>query len=193
MLQIFAEVLIPVYLVVAIGYALARLVGAAHKNVVTLSYWVLGPAFTFNVLATANLSAGAVLQIVVATVATMTVIGLAAAGFGRIAGTPRSLTSASILTSIYPNAGNFGLAMAVFALGPEALPAAGLVLVASNSYGILVGVGLANIEKASPLIALRKAVTTPLVLALIPAIVVNVTNFDVPIWLIDRLSFLPAP
>lgn len=192
MLGIFVETLVPVFLVVGIGFAIARIIGARPHTLATLAYWVLGPAFVFDILSTANLDAGDVARVVGATVIAMAIVGAAAAGAGVVTGTTRSITSASILTSIYGNVGNFGLAITAFALGIRALPIAGIVLVTVNAIGILVGVGLATSRTDHWLKAARRAVSTPLVVAVLPALLVNVADTTVPIWLDRPLGLLAS-
>ena len=192
MLQIFIEVLVPVFLVVGIGFSLARAVGTTPQNLTSLAYWVLGPVFVFDVLSSADLEAGAVSRIVGATALTMVTIAVIGAVLSRVLSLGLSLTGASILTAIYGNAGNFGLAISGFALGNEILPIAGLVLVTINTLGILTGVGLANARKGSLLKAGRSAVSSPLALALIPALLVNVGEVDLPIWLDRPIGLVAA-
>jgi len=191
MLQIFVEVLVPVFAVVAVGFVLARAIGTTPQNLTSLAYWVLGPVFVFSVLSTADLEAGAVGKIVAATAITMAVVAAIGAGLSRVFGIGASLTGASILTAIYGNAGNFGLAVSAFALGEVVLPIAGLVLVTINTLGILTGVGLANARQGSVWVAVRTAVASPLALALIPALIINLGGVELPIWL-DRPIHLIA-
>ena len=192
MLQVFIEVLVPVFLVVGVGFTVARTAGITPKNLTSLAYWVLGPVFVFDVLSNADLEASAVSKIVGATALTMGAIALIGAVFSRMLGLGTSLTGASILTAIYGNAGNFGLAITGFALGNEVLPIAGLVLVTINTLGILTGVGMANVRNGSLWGATRSAVSSPLALALIPALLVNVGNVDLPIWLDRPIGLVAA-
>ena len=191
MALVFLEVLVPVFLVVGTGFLLARTVGTTPKNLTTLSYWVLGPVFVFSVLSNAALDAGAVGRIAGITALTMVLVGALVALLGTVLGIGRSLTGASVLTSIYGNAGNFGLAITAFALGDHALPIAGLVLVVINTLGILIGVGLANFRERSLWHATRTALTSPLALALIPALLINIGDVELPIW-VDRPVTLVA-
>lgn len=192
MLGIFVDILVPVFLVLGIGFAIARMVGATPQTLATLAYWVLGPIFIFDILSNADLEAGDVARIVASTALAMLVVAAIAAAVGGLFGTGRSITSASILTSIHGNVGNFGLAITAFALGDEVLPIAGIVMVTINTLGILTGVGLASSRTETLLGAARRALLTPLALAVIPALLVNVTNTDLPIW-IDRPVSLIAP
>ncbi len=191
MAGVFVEVLVPVFLVVGIGFFVARTVGVRPQGLATLSYWVLGPVFIFNALSGSSLDAGEVVKIVGTTAIAMAIVGSLAAGVGRFSGASRSLTSASVLTSTYGNVGNFGLAICAFAFGDHVLPVASIVLVTVNGVGILVGVGLATSREAHWAKAAVMALTTPLALAAVPALVVNVTDVDLPIW-VDRPVTLTA-
>ena len=191
MLGIFVETLVPVFLVVGTGFVIARTIGGKPETLATLAYWVLGPAFVFDILSTASLDAGDVARVVGATAIAMGIVAAAAVGAGIVTGTSRSVTSASILTSIYGNVGNFGLAITVFALGSRALPLAGLVLVTVNALGILIGVGLATSRTDPWWRAARRALTTPLVVAVLPSLLVNAFDVEVPVW-VDRPVALVA-
>jgi len=183
---------VPVFGVVALGFILARALGTTPQNLTTLAYWVLGPIFIFSVLTSADLEAGTVGRIVGATALTMVLVAAVGAGLSRAFGVTTSLRGASILTAIHGNSGNFGLAISAFALGEEVLPIAGVVMVTINVLGILTGVGLANARDGSVWIAARTAFTSPLALAFVPALLVNLGDVELPIWLDRPVSLVAA-
>jgi predicted permease len=192
MLQVLVDVLVPVFAVVAIGFGLSRWVGIEPRALATLAYWVLGPAFIFDVLATAELDPDVVAKVVVATAAVMLVAGLVAALIMRAVGSSFSELAATVLTSTYGNAGNFGLAISAFAFGEEALPVASIVMVTVNTLGIITGVGLASLRRGSLLGATLTAVSSPLALAVVPALVVNLTDADMPVFLDRPITLMAA-
>lgn len=192
MLQVLVDVLVPVFAIVAIGFVIARTVNIRPPALATLSYWILGPAFIFDVLATADLDPGVVGRIVIASALAMTVAGAAAAVTMRITGASFSRLAATVMTSIYGNVGNFGLAISAFALGESVLPIAGIVMVTVNTLGILVGVALATVRHGSAWKAVRTAILSPLALAVVPALIVNLSNVDLPLWADRPISLLAA-
>lgn len=192
MLQVLVDVLFPVFAIVAVGFVIARTVDVRPPALATLSYWILGPAFIFDVLATADLDPGVVGRVVISSALAMVVAGAAAAAIMRIIGVSFSKMAATVLTSIYGNVGNFGLAISAFALGESVLPIAGIVMVTVNTLGILVGVGLASVRHGPALRAVRTAVLSPLALAVVPALVVNISNVDLPVWADRPISLLAA-
>ena len=192
MLGIFVDILVPVFLVVGAGFVLARTVGIKPEGLATLAYWVLGPVFIFDILSGADLEAGEVARIVAATVAAVAAVGVLAGVAGRMVGSSRSLTSATVLSSIHGNVGNFGLAIVAFALGEGALPIAGIVMVTINTVGILIGVGLATSREHHLGRAAWRALTTPLALAVVPALMVNMSNIELPLWFDRPVSLVAA-
>lgn len=190
--QVLVDVLVPVFVVVGVGFVLARLVDMDPRTLATLAYWVLGPAFIFDVLSTAELAPEVVIRVVVATIATMAVVGAIAAAAMRLVGASFSTTAATVLTSVHGNVGNFGLAISAFAFGEAVLPVAGIVMVTVNTLGIVTGVGLATLRSGSIGRAVGRAMASPLALAVIPALVVNVSDVSLPIWLDRPLSLLAS-
>jgi predicted permease len=87
-----------------------------------------------------------------------------------------------MLTSVHGNVGNFGIAIAAFAFGDQALPLAGIVMVTVNTAGILVGVAAATSRTSGPAVAVRTAFLAPMALAVLPAVLVNVSNTALPVF-----------
>ena len=181
LLRIFVDVLTPVFVIVGVGYLVAGRMKVDAGTLSKLAYWILGPAFIFDVLAGTDLQGDVVLRVVSVSLATMVVVGLVATGVARAMGRTRSETSATMLTSVHGNVGNFGIAIAAFAFGEQALPLAGIVMVTVNTAGILVGVAAATSQTAGPAVAIRTAFLAPMALAVIPAVLVNAGDVTLPL------------
>lgn len=192
MLQVLVNVLFPVFAIVGVGYAIARIAGVEPPALASLSYWILGPAFIFDVLAGADLAPEVVWRVVGSTVLAMLLIAAIAAMIMRLIGSSFSKLAATVLTSIYGNVGNFGLAISAFAFGEQALPIAGIVMVTVNTLGILTGVGLATARRGSVMRSIGTAALSPLALAVVPALAVNFTNTTLPLWFERPVSLLAA-
>jgi hypothetical protein len=180
--RIFVDVLTPVFVIVGVGYLIAGRMKVDAGTLSKLAYWILGPAFIFDVLAGTDLQGDVVMLVVVVSLATMVVTGLGATWIARAMGRSRSQTSATMLTSVHGNVGNFGIAIAAFAFGEQALPLAGIVMVTVNTAGILVGVAAATSRISGPAVAIRTAFLAPMALAVIPAVLVNVSNTTLPVF-----------
>jgi len=183
--EIFVEILLPVVLIISAGAVAGRLLDIDTKTLSRLVYWVIGPVFVYSVLANADISASLVGQLVGATILAVAGSGVAAWVSARAFRRPVRVASAGVLSSVYGNVGNFGLAIVAFTFGEGALGYAGIILVVVNVIGVIVGVAAARWHEHGSLTALRIAFTAPLTLAVVPAAVVNAGNIDLPLWL-DR-------
>ncbi len=189
---IFLEILLPVFLIVGAGAAAGRLLQLDTKSLSRMVYWVIGPVFVYHVLANADMSAGLVGRLLGASMIAVAGSGVAAWLTGRALGRPARVTSAGVLSTVYGNVGNFGLAIVTFTYGEGALGYAGVILVAINVLGVLVGVAAARWQEHGAAVALRMAFTAPMTLAVIPAAVVNGGNVDLPSWLDRPIELVAA-
>lgn len=180
---ILVDILTPVALILGVGFWVGRRLGVEAGSLAKVAYWVLGPVFIFDILSSADLGAGLVVRLVSATIVTMAVAGVVVAVAARSVGQPSPVVSATVLTTIYGNVGNFGLAMVAFTFGEEALPLAGVVLIPVNVIGIVFGVFAAGAQRVSLAPAVGRALLAPMTLAVIPAMVVNTGQVTLPLWL----------
>ncbi len=189
--NIFVEILLPVFLVVGTGAIAGRTLELDTKSLSRLVYWVIGPVFVYSVLATADLSAGLVGRLLTATMLAVLGSGIVAWLSARALGRPVRVGSAGVLSSVYGNVGNFGLAIVAFTFGATALGFAGVILVAVNVTGVFVGVAAARWHERGALRALGTALVAPMTLAVVPAAFVNAGDVTLPLWL-DRPLTLVA-
>jgi predicted permease len=181
--NVLFDVLAPVAVLVALGAAVGPWLDVDIPSLSRLSYWVFGPAFVFAVLAEADLERSVVVRLVLAGVAGMVAAAIAASIWAVRQGF--EVGAATVMTSVYGNVGNAGLAIVGFALGEDALPIAGVLMLTINLLGLVVSVGLARARTASPLAALGGAVTAPMAVAGLVALVVNVADAGLPV-VVDR-------
>ncbi|MEZ5378463.1 MAG: AEC family transporter [Acidimicrobiales bacterium] len=180
-LSLLIDVLGPVVLIVAVGaYAGPRL-GIVAGSLSSLAYWILGPAFVFQLLQDNGLDSSTVLRLCIAGVVGMVAAVLAAVAGNRAIGSTSSVTAASVVTSAYGNVGNAGLAITVFALGDDALPAAGILMLVINVLGITLGVGLAAGQTVGVVGAVRRAVLAPMAIAAIIAMLTGAVDVAPPL------------
>lgn len=177
--EIFFDILGPVVVVVAIGVGVGRWLHLAPEPLAKLAYWVIGPAFIFDSLAHAGLATDALARVAAASLLAL----VASAAFAMLVtvGTPRPRRAAVLTTGVWGNVGNFGLAIVVFTFDESALPYAAVALVTVNTTGLLIGVMSAK----SGLAGVARAVTSPLTVFVIPALIVNARGTSIP-PVIDR-------
>lgn len=179
--SVLFDVLGPVVLIVALGAFAGPRLGVDVRSLSRLAYWVLGPAFLFDVLADADLERRVILQLSAAGVAGMAAAATFTWGVLRGSGADGSMVAAGAMTSAYGNVGNAGLAISVFAFGDDVLPAAGVFMLAINATGMMLGVGLAHGRRGPVASAVLRALLAPMTVASLVAIVAN------------GLSLMPPP
>ncbi len=179
------DVLGPVAVLVALGGALGPRLAIDAGSLSRLAYWVLGPAFVFALLAEADLERSVVTRLVVAAVAGMMAALAVATLWARAARVDYELGAAVAMTSVWGNVGNAGLAIVAFALGEDALPVAGVLMVTINLLSLVLGVGMAKARTSSLAAAGIRALTAPMSISGGIALAVNLLDVDVPL-LADR-------
>ncbi len=192
LLRILADVLAPVFLLVAAGALLSSRRPVDTTTLAALAYWVLGPAFVFDLIVGAEIDRDLVVRLAVAGLAGMAAAGGIAALTTRSIGASRSVTAAATMTAAYGNVGNTGLAVSAFAFGDEVLPIATVLMLVVNVTGIALGVTLASSRDRSPLLAVAAGLRAPMTLAVIPAVLVNVADIDPPLLVSRPAGLLSA-
>jgi predicted permease len=183
LVTIFLDILLPVFTLVAIGALVGPRLQLEARTLSKLSYYVLVPAFIFNVFSNAEIELGLALRMagyIIAVTLVGIVVSYAAA---RLLGAGPQLVAAYILVAAFGNVGNFGLPVIRFKLGEEALLAASFYFLIANTFGFVVGVMAATWRQgANRWSAVWKAFSTPGVIAVVPAFLVNWLDLPVPIF-----------
>jgi predicted permease len=192
LVTVFAEVVAPVFAVVALGWLAGPRLGLEARTLSRAAYWVFVPAFTFGVIAGARVDparAGRIGLFVLASHAVFAALGLAAA---RLLGRPRDVTAAYVMLAVFGNIGNFGLALLRFRLGDEALVPATLYFVASLLLSFAACEAAAAWARRGGLAAVGSVLRTPAILAAIPALAVSALDLRLPLLVARTADLLGA-
>lgn len=190
LLSIFLDILAPVFLVVALGFGFGRITEVDPQPLARVAYFLLAPAFIFEVLAASQLEGDTVVRMVAVLLATTVSVALLGWAAGRLLGRTPTVTAALVLVAVYGNVGNFGLPIVAFEFGDGALDLAGVAFLTVNVAAFLIGVTAATWRQKSPSQAILTAVTTPAVLVVPLAVLVNVGNVELPLALNRSIGLL---
>ncbi len=184
-LRLLVDVLGPVIAVAGLGAVVGPRLRLDLGTLSRVAYWVLGPAFVFDLFTNTDVAGSVALRLAAAALAGMAAaiaVGLVGARVLGVEGRPRS---AVLMTGAYGNVGNAGLAITAFALGDGALATAGLLMLIINIAGVTLGVTLASMGRGGRGIgaALRRALLSPMPLAAAAAVAVNLMGVSVPVAL----------
>ncbi len=188
LLNIFASVLLPVFLLIAAGVLLDRKLAIDVKSVSRVAYYVFSPSLIFSSLVTSSVSgadSARIFAFVLVITLLVVLVSLAAARLLRL---DQVTTSAFLLTTAFMNSGNYGLSVNLFAFGEEGLARAVLYFVASAVLSNTLGVFFAARGRSGIRQSLLGVLKAPMVYAALAAVLVNISGLSVPGPLLKAFS-----
>jgi hypothetical protein len=192
LLTILADDLLPIFLVAAVGFLLARKLHVDVKPLSRVTFNAFAPCLVFTLIVTSQESTGEFGRIVAFTVLLLAAVGLAA----RIVAIPfrldRPHLAAFLIVVMFSNAGNYGLSVVLFAFGRDVLARAALYFVTSALVMYTVGTFLASSGRHGFAAALRGLFRVPAVWGLAAAGLVRWSGVALPPALARPVELLGA-
>lgn len=192
LLTLFINVLVPVFLCVGVGYWLGPKLQLDGRTLSRFAYYILIPAYTFDVLSKAEVNAGLAGQMA----AYATVVHVACAGLAyviaRLLKRPPKMVAAYMLVAVFGNVGNFGLPIVQFRYPGDdnARVIATVYFLAIFTIAFIVGVAVASWHRGGRLHALIAVFKTPALIVVPPALLLNALDWSVPPLLARPLELL---
>lgn len=194
LLGIFLNVITPVFLIVGLGYVVGPRLNLEARTLSRVVYYVFIPAYVFRAINLAQVDLAIVARMAVAS--TVTHLACAALGFGVawLLKRPRAVTAAYMLIAIFGNVGNFGLPLLQFRFPnePYAQTISTVYFLVILTVSFVVGVAAANFAKGGALTAVVAVFKIPALLAVPPALLVNMLGWELPPMLTRPLDLLGA-
>lgn len=191
MVERITGIIFPVFLIIGVGYAYARLRGVTVKSdmaaVNRVSMEVLCPLLVFTALAAKDFD--------VMHNSTLILAGLLiCVGSGLLAWPVARLLGYDVRTFVppmmYNNCGNMGLPLAVLAFGVAGLSAAVALFMAANLVYFSVGIKIIETGNGRPRTAFFKFLGSPMMLAMLSGMVFAVAHISLPAPLFQALKLL---
>jgi predicted permease len=166
----FVKVLLPVAIVVALGYLLRRAFPLDVRTLNRVSLYVLTPCLVFVTLLRADIAGGEALRLTVqmALVMAATTLCTFLAAFAFRLTTPQR--SGFLLTTTFMNSGNYGLSVTRFAYGELGFQYAVIGYLTQAILAQTLAVYLASAGRASRRAALGQVFRLPLIYAVLLAL-----------------------
>ena len=161
--------ILPVLSIAVVGYLLGTLRDVEVDPLATVTMYVLVPALVFHSLTTTDLGGGAIAGVGAGVVLYVLVMLLLSEGVGRAIGETEPNRSAFVLSSTFPNSGNFGIPLSAFAFGAVGRSTAVLFLTVQSVLIYTVGLYVAARGLGSVRDSLREVFRVPLVYAVAAA------------------------
>jgi len=176
LLSIFANDVLPIFLVASVGFLLARFLKADVKTLSRVTFNALVPCLVFNLLVTSKISPDEFGKMALFTTCLILGIGL----IGRLITLPLRLDHATVaaflIVVMFSNGGNYGLSVNLFAFGQEALARATIYYITSTILMYTVGVFLASSGQRNAREALVGVFRIPAVYGVLAAVLALVTG-----------------
>jgi len=188
---IFVNVVLPVFLVAAIGFVFAKRMRPPIAPFNQASLYVLMPSLIFLSLLQVDFRSEEPLRITAfgfLLAIAMLVIALVVIRLARV---DRVTGSALMLTAAFPNLGNYGLPVVLLAFGNDGLAVGTLLLAIQSLYALTLAVFIAS-SGTSPIG--RSAIEVfrqPITYAVVAALAMNLARIELPQFLHAALT-LPA-
>lgn len=188
---IFLNILTPVFGLVLIGYLLGPRLEIEARSVSRYAYYILAPAFLFNVFSTAQIEPNLALRMVLFAAIGTLLMALSGYVLARLMRCSTEMTAAFVLICVFGNVGNFGFPIIQFKYGEGAVIEASLYFIVMSTLGFIIGVGAATVSRGGGLGAILSVFKTPAIIAAIVAVAANIFNVPIPLF-INRIVELMA-
>jgi predicted permease len=194
-------IVLPVLLLIALGYTLQKVFGMDMKTLVRLNFYVVVPAVIYVKVVTTQLTGKDVLALMGFHLLCMACWALITIAAAHLRGIPKDQRRAMIMGSIFCNSGNFGLPVQEMAFrsrgfGDQAVAMQVFVMLTQNVTTFTLGIFLAagsftrkqalknirHILRFPPLYALATALSTIAIGTYFPQPAQTMAHYLTPIW-----------
>ena len=190
MLSLFVNILLPVFLVAALGALLDHWMRFDPAPLTWLSLYLFSPALVFSSIVHSTLAltdVAAIVGFVFALTFALVVVGYAVTRVSRLDGTARN---AFLLSVVLINAGNFGLPVMLLALGQPGLERGVIFFVATNVVANSIGVFLARQGLGPSREAFTNIFRIPPIYAIVLGLAVRLSGISLPDALLKPIELL---
>jgi malate permease and related proteins len=185
-------IVLPAFLIFTTGFIGQKALNFDIKSISKLSLYLLLPFLTFDTFYTNQLNADYFYMFVFTVILTIMLVGFTFLT-GKLLKVDRPHMSALQLGSIFPNSGNYGAPVALFAFGAMAFDYAIIIMVIHAFLINSIGIFLASLGGASSTGlkgALIRLTRMPVMYGAILGIIFQIANIPLPSTIIDGISMV---
>lgn len=180
LLNLFIDNLLPIFLIAGAGYLVAKTLRINPRPLSQIVFYVFSPCLVFNLIVHSRLSNGDILRMAALVIASSIIVGMITWAGGRILKLERRMLAAVLISSLFMNAGNYGLPVLLFAFGEEALSHGSLFFVITAVLTYTVGVVIASMGTTNAWQALLNALKIPSIYALLFGVLTLRLDWQIP-------------
>jgi hypothetical protein len=177
---LFTNNLLPIFLIVGASFLFGRYTGLSPRPLSQLVFHLFSPCLLFTLLTKNRLSGGEISRVMLFALVCTLLIGALTLLFGAGFRLERRMLAGVMLSSMFMNAGNYGLPVVLFAFGETALSYASLYFVTSATLAYTLGSVIASLGSVNMFRAVGNLAKVPSVYALALALIFLATGWSVP-------------
>jgi malate permease and related proteins len=176
----FVQSVLPVLLIGGLGYLVGRARSLDLAPITSLTVLVLVPAIVFDSFARAALPRDLLSRLVLHVVLQLAAVWLLTVVVARLVGWRGPAQGAFLLATLFANAGNVGLPLALFAFGPDGLSIAGGWFAIMSIGASTIAPYLAARARVGVRGALARVGRQPVIYAVVAGVAVNLSGWSLP-------------
>ncbi len=180
LLNIFANNLLPVLLLMGAGFMLGKFLHLEPRPLGRVIFYVLSPLLVFNLITTSQLSFGTIGLMMGFALSVMLLTASLGFLLAKLFRLERTAVMVVVLTCLIGNNGNYGLPIISFAFGQEALAYASIYFVSSNIMVYTLGVLTASLGRLNFRTALLGLLKVPAIYSILIAMLFVSTGWTLP-------------
>lgn len=188
--SIFLNVVVPVFILVLFGYVLGPRLDINYRSLSRTAYYIFVPAFVFNVLSQLEIDLITAGRMVFGISLVYVITGLAGWLLAKALGYGREMAVAFLMTCVFGNVGNFGLALTGFRLGEAGMESATVYMVTINTLAFTLCVVAAGWVHNGGFGAVKNLFRTPGVVVLPFALIFPLTGIEPPVMVLRVTGLL---
>lgn len=187
---IFVNIVLPVFLVAGLGYLVGRWKKIPVHPISQVLLYLFMPSLAFSSLIQRSIAASEAAQIVAFVLLLASITLLIELAFARIIHAKPDTTSAFMLSTLFPNCGNFGLSISLLAFGDEGLQRAIVFFVVQSILAGTLAVFIASRGQGNTRAALAAVLKMPVAYTSLAAVAVVAFSLPVPEIIVRATSIL---
>ncbi|MDM5333928.1 AEC family transporter [Ureibacillus composti] len=185
-------VVLPAFIIFSIGYIGQKKLKLNIKSISTMSLYLMLPFLTFETFYTNKLNIEHFYMFLLSITLTIVLVCITLV-YGKIIKADKTHMSVMLLGNIFPNSGNYGTPVALFAFGAVAFDYAIIIMVIQALLINTVGIFIASYGSEKPTTikeALKKVVKMPVLYGVTLGILFQLINIQLSPTIIDGLGLL---
>lgn len=179
-IAVFTQNILPIFLVAGCGYAIQRWIGVDKKTLSRVVFFCFSPCLVFSSLVNSQIERTEVAGLVAFSVGVMGLMGVLTYLLTRVLRMGRQETAVLLITTMFANAGNYGLTLNQLRYGDAGLARAVIYYITSTILVYTVGVFIASMGRLDMRQTLQKLLRIPAIYAVSLAVIVYTLDLALP-------------